>query len=190
MRGKVSDQDLTDYALNELPPNERLYVESMLGVSEECRGDVYNMLELSEMLKEGFEADERTDEAGADLLLNEEQRAKVLTVPRWSFVGLLRQVAAIALLAGGTAYVVSRPSVWAPGGTVDKLVGTSQAVGSFVSEMGEKGFASTAEEFTKRSMQASVPSTDAEDMQFVMTPAVCTPPAWGDLPEVKDVMGM
>ncbi len=55
MRGKITDQDLTDYALNELPPNERLYVESMLGVSEECRGDVYQMLDLGEMLKEGFE---------------------------------------------------------------------------------------------------------------------------------------
>ena len=55
MRGKVSDQDLTDYALNELPPNERLYVESMLGVSEECRNDVYAMLEMGEMLKELLE---------------------------------------------------------------------------------------------------------------------------------------
>ena len=50
MRGRLTEQDLTDYALNELPPDERLYVESMLGVSEECRNDVVQMLELSEML--------------------------------------------------------------------------------------------------------------------------------------------
>ena len=55
MRGRLTEQDLTDYALNELPPDERLYVESMLGVSEECRNDIYQMLELSELLKEGME---------------------------------------------------------------------------------------------------------------------------------------
>ena len=46
MRGKLSEQDLTNYALNEgLDPRERLYVESMLGASEPCRDDVYKMLE-------------------------------------------------------------------------------------------------------------------------------------------------
>ena len=55
MRGKISDQDLADYALNDLQPEERLYVESMLGVSEECRHDVYQMIELSQLLEEGFE---------------------------------------------------------------------------------------------------------------------------------------
>ena len=34
MRGKLTEQDLTNYALNELPPDERLYAESILGVSE------------------------------------------------------------------------------------------------------------------------------------------------------------
>ena len=58
MRGKVSDQDLTNYALNELSAEDRLYVESMLGISEECRHDVYQMLDLGEMLKEGFEGNE------------------------------------------------------------------------------------------------------------------------------------
>ena len=42
MRGKISDQDLTNYALNDgLDSRERLYVESMLAVSEECRQDIY-----------------------------------------------------------------------------------------------------------------------------------------------------
>ena len=73
MRGKVSDQDLTDYALNELPPNERLYVESMLGISEECRNDVYRTLDLSEMLKEGLELEE-----DPTFTLDAEQRNRVL----------------------------------------------------------------------------------------------------------------
>jgi len=191
MRGKITDQDLTDYALNELPPNERLYVESMLGVSEECRGDVYQMLDLGEMLKEGFEADERTDEIGSELLLNEEQRAKVLEVPRWNWVNFFRQAAAIALLAGGTAYVVSQPGIWAPGGTVDKLANTGQAVNKFVSDVAEKGLASTYEEFMSRTMaQTSAEAADSEDLQFVMTaPAICTPPTLSDMP-VPDVVGM
>src|ERR1044071_7005459 len=103
----------------------------MLGVSEECRGDVYQMLDLSEMLKEGFEADERKDEIGAELLLNEDQRAKVLEVPRWNWMHFFRQAAAIALLAGGTAYVASRPGVWGPGGAVDKIAESGEAVKSF-----------------------------------------------------------
>ena len=104
MRGKVTDQDLTDYALNALSADERLYVESMLAVSEECRHDVYQMLEVSEMLREGFEEQEE----GASLLLDETQREKVLTVPRWQWRGFIQRAAAVALLAAGTAYAVSK----------------------------------------------------------------------------------
>lgn len=174
MRGKVSDQDLTNYALNELPPNERLYVESMLAVSEECRGDVYQMLEIGEMLKEGFEA----DEAGADLLLDEEQRTKVLTVPRWNWRGLLRQAAAITLLAAGTAYTLTRPTFWQKGGAADKIAVAGGAVGDFVAGVSEKGLARSATEFTERLQALSVDSSTVEnpDMQYVAMPAVCTPP--------------
>jgi hypothetical protein len=178
MRGKITDQDLTDYALNELPPNERLYVESMLGVSEECRGDVYQMLDLGEMLKEGFEEDERKDELGAALLLNEEQRAKVLDVPRWNWMHFLRQAAAIALLAGGTAYVASRPDLWGSRGTNDQYA---------VSGVSGQGYASSPEELTNRTMAASAlaETPESDDLQFVMSgPAVCTPPVLGDMPEV------
>ena len=111
MRGKVTDQDLTNYALNELSPEERLYVESMLGVSEECRHDVYQMLDLGEMLKEGFEA----REDAADLLLNHEQRDRVLTVPRFHWRGFLQRAAAIALLATGLGYGLTRDEVWRRG---------------------------------------------------------------------------
>jgi hypothetical protein len=173
MRGKVSDQDLTNYALNELPPEERLYVESMLGVSEECRGDVYQMLELGEMLKEGFEA----DEAGAEILLNEEQRTKVLDVPRWNWKGLLQQAAAITLLAAGTAYTVTRPAFWQKGGAADKISDAGEAV---------KGWARNADEFTSRLQSGSVAkpeetsspmlAEEGSEWQFVATPAICTPP--------------
>jgi anti-sigma factor RsiW len=177
MRGKVSDQDLTDYAMNELPPDERLYVESMLGVSEECRADVYQMLDLGEMLKEGFEADERKDEAGADLLLNDEQRAKVLTVPRWNVMAFFRQAAAITLLGAGTAFALTRPGFWQQGGAADKLGDAADGIDKFVGEVREKGFATTAQELTDRlkSLGAGL-SAEGSEWQFVATPAVCTPP--------------
>lgn len=54
MRGTISDQDLTDYALNELAGHERRYVEGMLAVSEPCRADVYHLLEVARMLEDGF----------------------------------------------------------------------------------------------------------------------------------------
>jgi len=182
MRGKITDQDLTDYALNELPPSERLYVESMLGVSEECRGDVYQMLDLGEMLKEGFEEIERKDELGAELLLNEEQRAKVLDVPRWNWMHFFRQAAAIALLAAGTAFVASRPEIFGHG-SMEK-----------VAEVSGPGYPSSPEEFTKRGMQAgnkASETVDPDDMQFVMSgPAICTPPALGDISSMPEVAGM
>jgi hypothetical protein len=181
MRGKVTDQDLTDYAMNELPPNERLYVESMLGVSEECRADVYQMLDLGEMLKEGFEANERKDEAGAALLLNDEQRAKVLTVPRWNLMAFFRQAAAIALLAAGTAYAVTRPTFWQEGGAGTKLVDGVQKIDSLVAEVNEKGLPRSAQELTERlkSFGASISNSEGSEWPFgemVLTPAVCTPP--------------
>lgn len=176
MRGKVTDQDLTDYAMNELPPNERLYVESMLGISEECRADVYQMLDLGEMMKEGFEAIERKDEAGADLLLNEEQRAKVLAVPRWNVMGFFRQAAAITLLAAGTAYAVTRPGFWQK---ADRMVEDGvQKIDTLVAEVKEKGLPRSAQEFTERMKSFSI-STEGSEWPFgemVLTPAVCTPP--------------
>src|SRR5687767_2364860 len=131
MRGKVTDQDLTDYALNELRPDERFYVESMLAVSDECRHDVYRMLDLSEMLTEGFEQ----EEDAKSILLNDEQRSKVLAVPRWHWRGILQKAAAVAILAAGTAYAVKSPALWQNGGAADKLAKTSETVKDMVSDI-------------------------------------------------------
>ena len=66
MRSEISDQDLTDYALNELGPEERLYVESMLAVSEECRNDVYEMIDMAMLLEKGFEREDGARPPGSD----------------------------------------------------------------------------------------------------------------------------
>ncbi len=184
MRGKVTDIDLTNYALNELPPEERFHVESMLGVSEECRNDVYQMLELSEMLKEGYELQEEQ----ALLVLDESQRSKVLDVPRWNFRLLLQQAAALALLAAGIGYAVMRPSFWQNGGTAEKLAAAGEQVGTLVANVREKGFAQTAEEFIAR-IQSRKPVSSAE-WQLAAAPAVCTPTTWDSTATVPDISEM
>jgi anti-sigma factor RsiW len=76
MKTKIPEQILTDYALNELSPEERLYVESMLGASEEAREDVYQMIDLAMMLDEGFErAQER-----APAVLTADQRRELMNL--------------------------------------------------------------------------------------------------------------
>lgn len=187
MRGKVTDQDLTNYALNELPADERLYVESMLVVSDECRNDIYQMIELSEMLKEGCEAE---DERTLPLLLSDEQRTKVLSVPHWNWRGLLQRAAAIVLLASGAAYTASRPSFWGQGGTADKLASASQAVVSLADDLQTKSFAQTAAEFTARIQQSTAVAAEWTEWQFVATPAVCTPPVWSDISSMPEIVEM
>ena len=185
MRGRLTNQDLTDYALNELPADERLYVESMLGVSEECRNDVVQMLELSEMLKDGMQRDE------SDVLtLNAEQRAKVLDVPAWHWRGLLQKAAAIFLLSAGTAFIATRPGFWEKSGAaVDRLASAGQAMQGIVADVQEKGFARSVEEFRSRLERVSAPSVDStSEWQFAAQPAVCTPPVWIDpLPEIGEM---
>ena len=51
MNTTIPEQYLTDYALNELGPEERIYVESLLGASEEAREDVYELIDLAVVLE-------------------------------------------------------------------------------------------------------------------------------------------
>ena len=188
MRGRLTEQDLTDYAINELPPDERLYVESMLGLSEECRDDVYRMLELSEMLKEGFAGEDEAE----SLTLNAEQRAKVLDVPAWNWRGALQRAAAIMLLAAGSAFIATRPGLWQKGPVAgDQIASAGQTVQHIVADVQEKGFARTVEEFRTRMEQASPKPASATETewQFAAQPAVCTPPVWLDMP-MPEIAGM
>ena len=185
MRGRLTEQDLTDYALNELPPDERLYAESLLGVSDDCRNDIYQMLELSEMLKDGFAAHDETQV----LALSDDQRASVLEVPSWQWRGALQKVAALLLLSALSAVLVTRPGFWQNGsGGGGRLASAGMAVQGMVAEVQEKGFARSVEEFRSRLEKVSVPTAEPE-WQFASQPAVCTPPVWIDLvlPEIADM---
>ena len=103
MRGTFSDQDLTDYALNELEPADRLYIESMLAVSEECRNDVYRTIELAQIIERGFE---REGWAREELSLRPEQRAD-LTRPHFTARYLVREAASAIGLAACVAFAVT-----------------------------------------------------------------------------------
>ena len=185
MRGRLTEQDLTDYALNELPPDERLYTESMLGLADECRNDVCQLLELGELLKDGFAAHDDTQA----IELSDEQRLKVLEVPAWHWRGVLHKAAAILLLSVGTAFLVTRPGFWNNGGVSgDRLASAGMAVQGMVADVQEKGFARSVEEFRSRLEKVSAPTGETE-WQFASQPAVCTPPVWIDLvlPEIADM---
>jgi anti-sigma factor RsiW len=103
VRGTFSDQDLTDYALNELEPADRIYIESMLAVSEECRNDVYRTIDLAQTIEQGFE---REGWIAEELSLLPEQRAN-LTRPHFTGRYLLREAASAIGLAACVAFVVT-----------------------------------------------------------------------------------
>ncbi len=124
MRGKVTDQDLADYALNELEPHERLYVESMLAVSEECRADVYEMMDMGQLLEEGFE---REDVQVENLSLTSSQRARLLTV-RFNPLHLARNAAAVLAAAACVAFAIVHPALMPNRGTAVQVAKVSREV--------------------------------------------------------------
>jgi len=100
VRAKITDQDLTDYALDVLEAPDRLYVESMLAVSEECRNDVYKIIDLAQTLEEGFE---RETGGGTLLFLKPEQRAH-LTRPHFMGRRIIRDLVSAMGLAACVAF--------------------------------------------------------------------------------------
>jgi hypothetical protein len=111
VKGKLTQQDLTDYALNELSPNERLYVESLLAVSEEYRNDIYENIDVALMLEEGFEMEEENMPA----FLTDGQRQRVLEVevPNRFF----QRAAALLSAAAAIALALFNHDVWLPKGS-------------------------------------------------------------------------
>jgi len=107
VRSQISDQDLTDYALNELEPTQRIYVESMLAVSEECRNDVYEMIDMAMLIEQGFER----EEAKVAEALRPEQRAALLSVKARPQQYVSRIAAALAA-AAAFAFAATHPELW------------------------------------------------------------------------------
>jgi hypothetical protein len=105
MRGNLSEQDLTDYALNELNDVDRLYVESMLAASEECRGDIVANIEMAQLLEQGFERELIFAER-KDLALRAEQRSELVR-PHFTLRYAVRDVASALSLAACVAFAIT-----------------------------------------------------------------------------------
>ncbi|MEI6712428.1 MAG: hypothetical protein WCO60_01660 [Verrucomicrobiota bacterium] len=109
MKDRLSQQDITDYALNELSSRERLYVESMMLGSEELKEDACAVIEMAKLLEEGFEA----EMAWKELSLGDERRSQVLSqLPASAWRGIGKAAAAVAALAACVAFSVAAPVVW------------------------------------------------------------------------------
>ena len=126
MRSQISDQDLTDYALNELDAEHRIYVESMLAVSEECRNDVYQTIDLAMLIEKGFERESSAHAEG----LTDEQREKLITFkPRPRY---LESAAALFAVAAAVAFTLSHPGFWQMTGGAQNVARVSTQVSNYV----------------------------------------------------------
>ncbi len=190
MRGKLSDQDLTNYALNEgLDARERLYVESMLGLSEECRGDVYKMLDLSTLLEKGFEQE-------ADLTapcLTAAQRTRLLTAtPRFEIFPVVRKTAAALSLAACVAFVLANPQVLPEMGNHTRTISAvSNEMTRYVAEVmnadTENDYAMWVAPATMSNDDSTIIQASSDGMPMPQVETICTPPSWqetGDFSEV------
>ncbi|MCX6977924.1 MAG: hypothetical protein NTX04_08300 [Verrucomicrobia bacterium] len=108
MKTTIPEQYLTDYALNELGPEERIYVEALLSASEESREEVCQMVDLAMLLNVGFEQ----EEDNAEVTLTEAQRR---------FIGETRQpnvfqrnIVAILAVAACVAVAAVNLDEWNP----------------------------------------------------------------------------
>ncbi len=178
MRGNLTDQDLTDYALNELDPGQRLYVESMLAVSTECRNDVYEMLELAQMLEEGFEQDAAI---GDSATLTVEQRT-LLTKPQRRQVALafLQKTAATVSVAACVAFALANPDLWHESEGVRQVA----KVGSQVTQMVQAAVPVAEKVEISPFVNLETLADDSSNWLQVASEAlpqpavVCTPPSW------------
>ncbi len=172
MRGQISDQDLTDYALNELDPHERLYVESMLAISEECRADVYDLIEIGQMMDEGFE---REDGKIVSLGLTDDQRAKLLTV-RTNPVAVIRMAVGVMAAAACVAFAIVHPAILPDRDTAVHVAQVSRGVAQVVTHAVAPANGS--------GMLASFDSLRAlveEPSKWLPEAAVATPSQWLDI---------
>ena len=110
MKNRLRQLDITNYALNELDPRERLYVESIMLGCDSTRNDVLGMIEMAQLLEEGFEA----ELAEQELVLDFERRTKLLqnVVLEGVWHHVWRTTAAAVTLAACLAFSVAAPVIW------------------------------------------------------------------------------
>ncbi len=174
MRGQISDQDLTDYALNELDPNERLYVESMLAVSEECRNDVYEMIDAAMMLEQGFE---REDGVTA-LALTTAQRQALLNVRTPG--RFVQRSAAVLAAAAAVALAFVSKDVWLPKMPTTQVARASSQMSTFVAQA-----VSSAEKEDFLSQLAGIRKLTEDSAKWLPTQAPAGAMVGGSAPSIS-----
>lgn len=142
MNENLSQQDLTNYALNELDSHDRLYVESLLAVSEEYRNDIYGMIDVALMLEEGFE---RQAERTPAILLTEAQRQKLINVKVPN--RFLHHTAAILSAAAAVALAFFNHDIWLPKSSATQMARVSGYVVDAVSSTDEDDLATRLANF-------------------------------------------
>lgn len=192
MRGKLSDQDLTNYALNELEARERLYVESMLAVSVECRDDVYQMIDVAQMLEEGFERE--TVKVTATLTPEQRQRL-FLPKPRNRVLAFVNKAAAtvslaacVALALVGPEFLKQEKNVRSVAKMQSQMTDIVSTVSTVVSPGKEKVDISSLVNLQTLADDSSSWIQAASEALPQPPAVVCTPPSWldsSDLPELR-----
>ena len=122
MKAKISEQDLTDYALNELGPEERIYVETVLAGSEEAREEVYKLIDMVMMLDAGFEKQQEREPA----VLTLEQRRALMGL-RGPNIFLRNSIAALAA-AACVAFAFVFQEAWMPRLHLPRMANATAAV--------------------------------------------------------------
>jgi hypothetical protein len=176
MRGKITDQDLTNYALNDgLEPSERLYVESMLAISEECRQDIYRNIELSQMLETGFE---RLHGDAAPTLTDEQHFALMHPPARRFGRETLHRAAAVLAMAACAALALANPNLWRMENHRRSLAQMSTQVTQMMSDSITAGSDSGISPLvTMPTLGESVDSLLQTTIDAMAQPsAICTPP--------------
>ncbi|MEY5026510.1 MAG: hypothetical protein RLZZ244_2038 [Verrucomicrobiota bacterium] len=115
MKDHLSQQDIVDYALNELDPRERLYVESLMLGSDALREDACEMIEMARLLEQGFAEGHLPPslQAEFDFSLGDSRRRLVLEHSPSMFWKTAGRVAlAMGSLAACVAFSVAAPVVW------------------------------------------------------------------------------
>ena len=173
MRGKISDQDLADYALNELQPEERLYVESMLGVSEECRHDVYQMIELSQLLEEGFEK-ESDRHQGCYLTGGQRQdllRVRNISYPFW------QKTAAVLVGAASLGFTLAHTELGTMEAPARQVAEASKHAAMVVADaVGSSDMVEIKNAFQSLRAMAGDSSELLQADGIPTSPMICTPP--------------
>jgi anti-sigma factor RsiW len=175
MRGKITDQDLTNYALNDgLEPSERLYVESMLAISEECRQDIYRNIEMSQMLETGFE---RLHGAAAPMLTSEQRMALLNPPTRLFGRHTLHRAAAVLAMAACAALALANPNLWRMENHRRSLAQMSSQVSQMMSDSITAGSDSGIAPLLGMPTIESVDTLLQTTIDAMSQPsAICTPP--------------